>query len=241
MPERRRASASSRRLEHHAVIGQAGQRVLAGQLAHRLGAAIERPREPPRGARRREARTSASAAPTAPTRPQSQSIARTSARSAAQLNQPMMRPCASCSDCTSRPASRVGSASKRRSLQAGATLDQPQLAVVERVDIAEHRMQIHRAPAAAPRAARPRDGLRVELRDGKTDRRRRRSSRRRETPATNERSARGFGSLRFGADELRRLTPSAAGAPPTISGLPQRPSYSRPVQETPRPKLSAHD
>ena len=42
------------RLEHHTVIGQAGQRVLAGQLAHHLGAAIERAGQPLRGARGEE-------------------------------------------------------------------------------------------------------------------------------------------------------------------------------------------
>ncbi len=57
----------------------------------------------------------ASTTATTPSRPHSQFIAPMNARSGAQLNQPTMRPCASCSDCTSRPRSAVSAPSNLRS------------------------------------------------------------------------------------------------------------------------------
>ncbi len=60
---------------------------------------------------------SAKAMPTAASSPHSQFIVPTNARSGAQLNQPMIRPCPSCSDCTSRPRSLPRSLSNRRSFR----------------------------------------------------------------------------------------------------------------------------
>ena len=103
-------------------------------------------------------------------------MARISARSGAQLNQPTMRPCASWSDWISRPLSARGIGPKAQILQAAAPLDQAQLAIVEMTNIAEHRVQFveRRAQRRVPldREA-PIVGLRHrETDDGEGDHRR---------------------------------------------------------------------
>ena len=146
-------------LDHHAVIWQAGQFVLPGQLAHRLGAAFERTQQRlqaahgengaqrERGADRRQQRPhpihgAKVRAVGHPTEPADDAAARIVQR--LQLAAGIWR----------------GLGIEPQVGHAGPPLDQAEPGIVEPPDVAGRPAETRQAPAAAPHAARPGDGSR---------------------------------------------------------------------------------
>ena len=100
----------------------------------------------------------ASTAPTRPTNAHMRSIARSSDRSAVQLNQPTMRPSPLCSDCLLAPGIADRIAVEMQIQQTGPPLDQLELGLVEVIGVADHFVQFVERGAQRGRAARPRAG-----------------------------------------------------------------------------------
>ena len=126
---------SAETLDHGALVGQPRQ-ISCSTSLRAASAPRSSERSRCRDARMARKPTAPSATPMAPKRPQSRFIARTSALSAIQLNQPMIRPRPSCTDCSSAPAivDRLGI--EPQFPKAGAALYQPHERIVDVLEIA---------------------------------------------------------------------------------------------------------
>ena len=129
------------RLQHHAVIWQASEGVLAGQCVHRLDRAIERAREllrRPRGEKGAQSERHADRRGKTP-----KPVHRVNERTVAHPTEPADDAAAAVDHrlhLASALARRVGI--EPQALEAGATLDETKLRIADPVDIAGHRAKL---------------------------------------------------------------------------------------------------